>query len=490
MPHRVPTEVSTYLLRTFLPVILLTVMIPSACRPTDDAGPPSADLVISNATVVDVESGEAVPGRTIFVEGNRIVAVRPTAESAVPEGAELVDASGLYAIPGLWDAHVHSAAGVSWHFPLFVAHGVTSVRNLHTTVDTALESTKSIKRRVASGELLGPRFLANGPIIDGSPPSWPGSVVATTPEEGRTAVDSLAAGGADFIKVYDKLLPEVYRAIAEAASERGIPVDGHVPMLVTPEAAAAAGQRTVEHTSGITMGCSTAADSLRTEFRGLLERLPSMSFPRTAVAFFTLVRTAADTRDTELCARTARAYREHGVVAVPTLSIGPKDPKALVADSSRMSLLPPDVRGMWTEMAAGGPGPIDAVMNQGEWTAPPNTRLMHEAGVPILAGTDVGNPFLIPGLSLHEELTLLVEEAGLAPLDALQAATIEPARTFGLTDSLGLVAPGQLADLVLLEGNPLEDIHATTSIAGVVLDGRYLDRAGLDGLLVDATGGE
>lgn len=490
MPHRVPTRSSTHPVRSLLPVMALVAMMPSACQSNGDDAPPSADLVISNVTVVDVESGEAVPRRTIFVEGNRIVAVRPTAESAVPEGAALVDATGLYAIPGLWDAHVHSAAGVSWHFPLFVAHGITSVRNLHTTVDTALELTNSITRRVTSGELLGPRFLANGPIIDGSPPSWPGSVVAATPEEGRTAVDSLAAGGADFIKVYDKVRPEVYRAIAGAASERGIPVDGHVPMLVPPEDVAAAGQRTVEHTSGITMGCSTAADSLRTEFGGLLERLPSMSFPQTAVAFFTLVRAAADTRDPELCARTARAYRDHGVAAVPTLSIGAIDPPALVQDSSRMALLPPDVRGMWTEMAERGPGPIDAVMGSGEWTAPPNTRLMHETGVPILAGTDVGNPFLIPGLSLHEELALVVEEAGLAPLDALQAGTIEPARTFGLADSLGLVAEGQLADLVLLRENPLENIAATRSIGAVVLDGRYLDRSALDELLARAASGE
>lgn len=481
----------------FLAVLAAFVAVSLAgCDPAvDDAGGSGAggsadysavDLAIVDAAIVDVEGGEVLPNRTILVDGNRIAAVGPSAELEAPDGAAVVDAAGRYVIPGLWDAHVHSAAGVSWHFPLLVAHGVTSVRNLHTTVDTALELTSSIKRRIASDELLGPRFLANGPIIDGPPPSWPGTVVAGTPEEGRAAVDSLADGGADFIKVYDNLRPEVYEAIMAAARERGIPVDGHVPMLVPSEEAAAAGQRTMEHTSGITMGCSTAADSLRTEFRGLLQRMPTMSAPDPVMGFFTLVRAAGATRDLELCERTARSYAENEVAVVPTLILRARDPAGLVADSTRMALLPPDVRGIWAGMVAGGPSPIAAVMEGAEWTAPGNTRLLHEAGVPVLAGTDLGNPFLIPGLSLHKELSLLVNEAGLTPLDALRAATITPARTFGLADSLGVVAVGKLADLVLLRENPLADVAATRSVEGVVLNGRWLDRGALDGLLAEA----
>src|SRR5690606_3727672 len=147
--------------------------------------------------------------------------------------------------------------------------------------------------------------------------------------------------------------------------------------------------------------------------------LPAMSFPDNVVSFFTLVRAAGDTRDPGHCEATVRAYAERGVTVVPTLIIGAGDPGGLVADSARMALLPPDVRGMWAGMAAGGPGPIDAVFAGADWTAPDNVRLLHEAGVPILAGTDIGNPFLIPGSSLHDELRLLVDEAGLSPLDAL-----------------------------------------------------------------------
>lgn len=448
----------------------------------------SSPFAFENVAVVDVVDGSVDPGMTVLVRGDRIERVGETGTVEVPSGATVVDATGEYLIPGLWDAHVHSSWARSWHFPLLVAYGITSVRNMHTTVDTALQLTSAIQRRLASGEVLGPRFLANGPIIDGDPPAWPGAVVARTAAEGRAAVDSLAEGGADFIKVYDNLLPQVYEAILDEARRIDVPVDGHVPFLVRPERAAAAGQRTVEHTSGINLGCSTKADSLRGEFRSLLERVPSMGPGERVGAFFRLVGAAGDSRDPELCRRTARAYRESGMSVVPTLVVSePGRAAALVADPARMALLPREVRERWKAMAASGPGPIAAAVEGGEWPAPENTRLLHDDGVRILAGTDIGNPFLVPGPSLHDELALLVNEAGLSPLEALRAATIGPARTFGMADSLGAVAEGRLADLVLLEENPLEDIHATTSIVGVVLNGRYLDRTALDELTARAS---
>jgi hypothetical protein len=449
---------------------------------------PDADVAVTNATVVDVETGDLRSDRTVFLAGNRIVRIASTEAIEPADSTRIVDATGRYVIPGLWDAHVHSATNADWHFPLLVAHGVTSVRNMHTTVDTALELTNRLRREVASGERPAPRFLANGPIIDGYPPSWPGALVARTADEGRTLVDSLAAGGADFIKVYDNLTPDAYRGITAEAEKIGIPVDGHMPFLVPPEDGAAAGQRTVEHTSGINLGCSTAADSLRGEYRSYLERLPSMQFPESLMSFFSLVRAAGETRDPELCAETARAYAEAGAAVVPTLMIGVSDAEAerLVADSALMAMLPAAVRGQWRGMVASGPGPIAAVMEGAPWQAPKNTEILKEAGVPILAGTDLGNPFLVPGASLHEELRLLVDEAGLSPLEALRAATIAPARTFGLADSLGTVAEGHLADLVLLTANPLEDIGAVDSIDAVVLNGRYLDRSVLDEMLAEA----
>jgi len=445
---------------------------------------PTADLALRDVTVVDVTKGVLHPTQTILVKGNHIVAVGPTNAVRVPDDAEVVEGSGGYLIPGLWDAHVHSAANTVWHFPLYIAFGITSVRNMHTNVDHPLEFVVSIKQRVGSGELLGPRFLANGGVIDGDPPVHGGSVVVRNGEEARAAVDRLVDGGADFVKVYDRLTREAYFAILERAKERGIPVDGHLPPLVTPEEAAAAGQRTVEHTTGITMGCSTEADAIRADYVRYVQRVPTMRpFPDAAIGFFSLVRRALDTRDPELCMRTVRAYREHGVVVVPTLVDEAIDPQRFVADAERMALLPPAVREGWKGMADGPVDPIAETLGPGAATAAlENVRVLHEGGVTILAGTDDGNAFLVPGVSLHRELARLTE-AGLSSLEALQAATLLPARVFGLEDSLGTVEPGKLADLVLLEANPLDQISNTRRIRAVVANGTLFQRADLDQLL-------
>ncbi len=448
--------------------------------------PQHATLAVRGVTVVDVVDGSLLADNTVLVDGNRIVAVGPSDKIAIAEGAEVLDGTGGYLVPGLWDTHVHSAGSVDWHFPLYMAYGITSVRNMHTTADDPLALVLSIKRRVESGELLGPRFLANGGIVDGEPPVWDGSVVVRDAEEARAAVDRLADGGADFIKVYDRLRPEAYFALMERARERGIPVDGHLPMLIKPEAAAAAGQRTFEHTSGIGQGCSSVADAVRADYLRYLERLPEMPpFPDAMAAFFQLVRRNIDAGDPELCRRTARDFHEHRVASVPTLvanaGVNAKD---FVADRERMALLPASVRERWRSWADED-DPVEDLLGPVDSLIVDRVRVLHEEEVTILAGTDVGNPFLVPGLSLHRELARLTE-AGLSPLESLQAATLQPARTFGLQDSLGTVESGKLADLVLLDANPLEQIVNTRRIRAVVTDGRLLRRTDLDDLLAEA----
>jgi len=469
-------------MRVIPPVLLLGLL--AACQ---EVTVPSADLALVHATIVDPVEGTREPDRTILVDAGRIVAVAPSARVRVPEDSRVVDATGRFVIPGLWDTHVHSAWNPAWHFPLLVAHGVTSVRNMHTTVDTALELTAAVKRRLANGDLLGPRFLANGPIVDGEPPIQEGSVNARTPAEGRAIVDSLVAGGADFIKVYSNLRRDVYLAITDQARLRGIPVDGHVPWQVPPEEAAAAGQRTTEHLFGMTMGCSSAADSLRASHVALLGQAPG-SMP--GDWFFSFLRALSGTRQESACSGVLAAYARAGVAVVPTVVVaaGFADPAVVLGDSAQQRLVPEAVRGQWTGMAGSGffqqlAGPRAVPL------ALDNLRLLHAAGVTVLAGTDLGNPFLVPGASPHDELGFLVR-AGLTPLEALRSATIQPARVFGLADSLGTVAPGMLADLVLLDADPLDDIANARSVSGVILGGRFLDRAELDRMVVKAVAGD
>lgn len=444
------------------------------------SGGVDADLAIRDVTIVNVADGSLQPDQTVLVKGNRIVFVGPTDDVKHSDSIEVVDGSGGFLIPGLWDTHVHSAASAEWHFPLFLSFGITSVRNMHTTVDDPLALVLMVKQQLAEGILVGPRVIANGGIVDGDPPVWPGSHVVRNAQDARDAVDSLARGGADFIKVYDNLSLESYLAVMNQARQRGIPVDGHLPWLVPPEDAAAAGQRTFEHTSGISTGCASEADALRTDYAQYLEAAPGMSFPEMSAAYIELVRRLITSRDPELCAQTVAVMREHGVVAVPTLVISAgNDAQSFVNDTERMALLPQAVRDEWQAMSA-GQNPF-AALNEPELVATvgANVRLLNDSGVVILAGTDVGNPFLLPGLSLHNELVRL-HGAGLSPLQALQAATLLPPRVFGMADSLGTIEAGMLADLVLLDANPLENIASTRQIRAVVANGRLVHRADID----------
>ena len=222
--------------------------------------------------------------QTVLVAGNRITAVGPADRFSVPDKADVIDAAGGFLIPGLWDMHVHSVANVAldmavgsvtnadWHFPLFLAYGVTGVRNMNdATGDPTLELTNSVKRRLAEGDLHGPRFLANGPSRRWR--SSPGSATrwsCARRQEARAVVNKLVDHGADFIKVYENLSREAYFAIMDQARRRGIPVDGHVPFRVTPEEAADAGQRTFEHVLAMALGCSTEADSRTGRFARVL----------------------------------------------------------------------------------------------------------------------------------------------------------------------------------------------------------------------------
>jgi manganese oxidase len=461
----------------------------------------SANVAIRGATVVDVAGGMLVPDQTVLIAGNRIVAVGPTDEVGIAPGADVIDAEGGYLIPGLWDMHVHSvrspaAVGeegsidnVEWHFPLFLAYGVTGVRNMNdATADPTLQLTNSVKRRLAEGELLGPRLLAPGSFVDGDPPLGEGAVVVRTEAEARAVVDRLADAGADFIKPYENLSREAYFAIMDQARRRGIPVDGHLPFRVTAEEAAAAGQRTVEHPEVMALGCSTNADALRDRFARLLsDDYDSLPEDEQFLVQFRLYRAFYDTRDPAACEPTLEALRRNGVAVTMDLVALHHIVHAdeILADTTSMRLVPHSVRQDWEERAAGETfRAFQSILRPIIPLELENARLLHEAGVTLLAATDVGVPLQVPGISLHRELVRLTE-AGLTPLEALRAATLNPARVLGLADSLGTIEAGKLADLVLLDANPLVDIRNTQRIRAVMADGRLYRRADLDRLLAE-----
>jgi len=472
-------------------------LLAGGCTP-----PQPADLAIVGVTVVDVTDGSLTPNQTVFVEGTRITLVAPTEETRVSDDTVVVEAAGKYLIPGLWDMHTHSVSKMSvdrtdtslaaqdWHFPLFLAYGVTGVRNMNDgTSDVTLKLTNSIRRRLAEGDLPGPpRFLTAGPSVDGDPPLASNPAVVRTAEEAREVVKQLASNGADLVKVYENISREAYFAILDEASRRGIPVDGHVPFRMTPEEVAEAGQRTVEHPEALAAGCAAEAEAERERFARVLSDYDNLPGNEQFLAIFRHMRALYDSRDAAACTPAFEAYRRNNVaVAVDLVAYHHVvHAEQILADPARMRLVPQATRRNWedflgSEMAREFQSILQPILP----LELENVRIANEAGVTLLTATDVGVPFQIPGLGLHEELARLVE-AGLTPLEALQTATLNPARVLDMADSLGTVEAGKLSDLILLDANPLEDITNTRKIRAVVADGQLYLRADLDRLLAGA----
>lgn len=452
------------------------------------AGEGPAEIVINNVTVVNVETGELLADVSVRTRDGRIETVGPTATGDEARDVLVIDGSGAFAIPGLWDMHVHalnSPALSNLFLTLFVANGITGFRDTWGSLEVA----RQMEALSASDGLPMPRFVMAANLVDGPDPVWPTSIVAETPDRGRAIVDSLVSAGAGFIKVYSKLAPDVYHAIAERANELGVPFAGHVPARVSVRDAAAAGQRSMEHLYGVVTGCSTEHQALITELDEWATQStqgePTESYGALSNR---LLAEALDTQPVDGCGDLFATLSSHKVWQVPTLvtlrgvrHMG--DPE--FQQDPRLEFVPSGIRTFWNP----GNDTYTNFASETQTRAMARERelvgMMAAAGVPLLAGSDTPNPYAFPGFGLHDELSLFVE-SGLSPLDALRAATIRPAEFLGATDSLGTVSVGKVADFVLLDGNPLEDIENVRRIRGVMLNGRYFDRDELDAMLEEA----
>jgi len=435
-------------------------------------------IAITGVTVIDATGADPRPGMTVLIAGERISAVGKAGEVAVPEKARVLDGAGKFLIPGLWDMHVH------WndapYLPLFTANGITGVRLMWG-------QTRHLewRREIAAGHLTGPRLLIAGTIVDGPKPYWPGSIAASTAEDGREAVRQTALAGYDFVKVYNSLPREVYFAIADEAKKRNIPFAGHVPNAVGVAEASDAGQKSVEHLTGMLLAVSSQEAEVRAEFRAAA-RMPSGA-EREAAQRRTAQRMLA-TYDADRAAALYAKLKANGTWQVPTFTVLRLDgsPQELAGDA-RLKFVPPWVRTMWLNdrrfSAQVSPETLAHQRNVFQ------RRLelvgqMHRAGVGILAGSDALNPYCFPGFGLHDELEWLVK-AGLSPMSALQAATRNPAQYLGRLPDAGTVEAGKLADLVLLDADPLQDIRNTRAIAAVVANGKLHSREALARMLAD-----
>jgi imidazolonepropionase-like amidohydrolase len=413
-------------------------------------------IVITNVTVIDGASAAPRRDQTVVIRGNRIVRVAPSRSVRLPAASIHVPARGKFLIPGLWDMHVHtSVVGGRDLLGLYVANGVTGVRDMGGDWPTLA----GWRREIAIGVLVGPRMILSGPYLEGGDVPIP-HILTRTPEEGRAGVDSLIALGVDFVKVHGQLSRETYFAIASRARERGIPFAGHVSRAVGSRAASDSGQRSIEHLLAIPTPC-THADSVALR-------------PR-----FT-VQSALGRCSSENLASLYAAFVRNGTWVTPTFVAQYEVaawPRRSLPGDSLAHYLPDSLRRYVAEIFPvpdSVPPGADSVGGAMLAKRLAQVAAMRRAGVRVLAGTDAPLRNSPPGFGLHEEL-LMLTRGGLSPLEAIRAATIEPARYLGMRDSLGTVAPGQLADLVLLDANPLLDIRHTRRIAAVVANGRLYD---------------
>jgi imidazolonepropionase-like amidohydrolase len=434
-------------------------------------------VAITHVTVINPGASSVLLDQTVVITHATIASVNPSQSAEIPKGARVLEARGQYLIPGLWDMHVHTAFG-DWFpggrdviLPLFIANGVTGVRDMGGDLPVLFEWRKQI----AAGEIVGPRMIVSGPMLDGYLPGnklrFPSSVPITTPESAVAAVDSLKSQGVDFIKVQSVISHDAYLAAAAEAHKQNLPIVGHVPDKVRISETIAAGQKSIEHLMGIFEGCSTEEDKF-VRGEGNLKLLLS-------------------TTDQSRCNAIIHSLAQNQVWQCPTLAWQRGGTFLDQLDWDHQPLdkyVPAPWRNItWRRFADEMMPDLkrDPLALRQEYFKR-NLQMvgtMHRAGVPFLAGTDAApGIYVMPGFSLHDELANFVE-ASFSPMEALQTATSLPAKFLGQEKTFGSIEPGKAADAVLLTANPLTDIHNTSKIRAVVASGRLFDRPDLDAML-------
>jgi len=413
-------------------------------------------LVIRNVTVVPMDKAGTLPHRDVLVQGGMIRGVdRHRPQRRWPAQASVIDGTGKYLLPGFSDMHIHTYFGDEQQLKLYVVNGITTVLNL-----SGNPQRLGWKQKIASGEILGPAFYTSGPIVDGNPPTNSSHVAVNNRREAEKEVDEQARQGYDFIKPYSALSPDAYRGIIDAAKRDHIRLVGHVPWSIGVQGTIDASQDAIAH-----------IEELYSYFVNRHLKLPPDTQP-----------------DPTKIARLAGSLRDHNISVITTLSANANILKQAtdlnqVLDSPETKFIP---RTNLDECRRDDP----FANRSSDWVLENKIMVpflfkiaagLQAAGVRMMAGTDATNPMMVPGFSLHDELEQLVQ-AGLTPFEALVTTTRNPQLFLGRFQETGTVTRGKSADLVLLEGNPLESISNTRRIAGVVIRGRWLDHRQLEAI--------
>lgn len=419
--------------------------------------PADGPWAIVDVQVITMLSDQILKNQTVLIQGDRILAIGSSTDMDIPEGFQRVDGSDQYLVPGLADMHVHTwSLDDQW---LFLANGVTTVRNMFGSV-----LHLNWKSRLEKNEWMGPSLYTAGPIVDGDPPVWPGSRKVVNAEQATQAVENHVERGFDFVKVYARLTQESYAAIVQAASEASLPVMGHVPQAVGLEKVLKSGQRTLEHLDGY----ATWLEKEDSPFKGKNE-------------FFDRV-LAWMHMDEDKIPSIVAMTKEAGIYICPTLVVFDQWGRVEEAKQPTMRFVSPQTMTWWKNSSARATEEFLSGSLESKPFRLKFVKQLHDGGVPILLGTDMGNPYVVAGFSIHQELQNLVA-AGLTPYEALQTGTTRAASCMKAESEFGKVSTGMRADLLLLSGNPLQSVDNLKKLESVFIRGRRLTKQQLqDGL--------
>jgi hypothetical protein len=465
--------------------LLFLCLFFSSCTQQKPVGE-GATLVFTHVTIINTAGGPNLTDRAVFITGDRITDITPTGSVRLPKGICVIDAKDKYLIPGLWDMHVH------WYdekyLPLFIANGILGVRQMY-----GFQLHLDWRERATRGELLAPRQIIASPIVDGPGATWVGSIEVGNEQEARDAVRKIKESGFDFVKIYNGIPRDAFYALADEAKKQGLPFVGHVPHSVSALEASDAGQKCIEHLNGVLEACSPDGHEITQgylKYTAGVNNIKGTDMIRRQglrVLFEKVLTTYDEERANALFAR----FAQNGTWQCPTLTVNRvlafidrpdfrNDPRLKYFPAAFRASWQPENNTLWASRSA-----EDYAVSKRRFQKEMKiVAEMRRAGVKFLSGTDTGNPYCFPGFSLHDELSLLVE-AGFTPLEALQTATLNPAIYLGTAESSGTVEKGKIADLLLLEADPLEKIENTKRIAAVVLGGKLFGKQQIDEILAN-----
>ena len=381
----------------------------------------SSSIVFRNVNVIPMNTETILYDYNLVIKDGKIVKLGKSWKTKVPKNATIIDGKDKYLLPGLADMHVH--LWLEDELILYLANGVTTIRDMFGNF-----SKLSLRDKVEQREILGPRLYISSPIIDGEPPIWPGSTIVTNSEDAVKWVSKYKEMGYDFIKIYEMLTMDVYDSIINAAEKENIPVVGHVPVSVGIEKALQSGQKSIEHLS-------------KYDF---IDTLYDMTI-------------------------------ENNVWNCPTIVVYENQNRALAnKELEGVEYISPLSLAYWKDSLVSNP-----IQTKGLKYI---TKRLHDEGGKILLGTDANNPFIVPGFSIHDELYNFVN-AGLTPYEAIRTGTYNAAEFLDILDESGTVEKGKNADLILLDGNPLEDITNIKKLEGVMVRGKWISKDEIDEML-------